>query len=259
MPQQPPGGDEVQNMERPTHELVTKAHEVDELLVRLARSPKALAEFMTTMPPDLGSFLYSEDYAATCDAKFNELLDDEGKARGRPKPLPSTETQSLRAVQRAPTGLTPEAMAPVLQNLAEGNPKAAHRMRNGEAGGLTSHLVGRFLEMFDHDSNGIIDGDEFLHINRYFFTLANLEDLVEEPASTHENVAPRVARAVDEEAETDPAEAEANIGFDALLNQRLAALWNELPKNLDGTVSLSIFWDYVFSDFELILLLDQTR
>jgi len=244
-------------LERSTVDLATKALEIDELLVSLARSPKALAEFMDTMPPDIENFLYAVDYGAACEAKFNELLAEE-KARGLRSP-PSTDNLSLRAVNNAPTGLTPEAMAPVLQNLAEGNPKAAHRMRNGEVGGLTSHLVGRFLELFDHDSNGVIDSYEFLHINRFFFTLANLEDLVEDPATTPEKAALDRTRTEEQGAETDPAEAEANVGIDALLNQRQAALWNELPKNLDGTVSLTSCWDYALCDFELNLLLDQTR
>lgn len=60
-------------------EQISKAFLVDDLFDDLASKPEAwtataLAAHVSKMSPKFGNFLHEEDYAATCDAKFKELL-----------------------------------------------------------------------------------------------------------------------------------------------------------------------------------------
>ena len=82
----------------------------------LARDPKALAAFTARcLPADLRHFLFSAEgqFEASCSGKFDALL-KENKGG-----VPVSAGQKER-------GLTLDAMQPVLQNLAEGNPKVRY-------------------------------------------------------------------------------------------------------------------------------------
>jgi len=240
-----------------TNEPVSKAYHMNDFFDTLAKSPEALAAHMARMPPKLGNFLYTKDYAATCEAKFHEFLTDTERKEVLKKQLPSNTNSGF--------GLSVSAMAPVIQFLVEGHPKAAHRLHRGESGGLTSHLVNRLLSKFDHDGNGVIDSSEFLHMNRFFYTLANFEHDDDFPKDSTGAAGSATLGATDVTAqarnEVDPVsvEAEANKATNGLLAQRLAALWHLLPKTLDGTASADACWNSISEDYELKVLLDQPR
>ena len=216
----------------------------------LASKPEALAAHMSKMSPMLGNFLHEEDYAATCDAKFKELLADNE----------SVQTSNMQPSSNAGPlyGLSLTAIAPVLQNIVKDHPKAAQRLHKGGTEGLTPHLIDRFFELFDHDGNGVIDSQEFLHINRFFFAVANLEDLPMDAASADGNTTLGVGE-VTEKADPISVDAEANKATNALLAQRLSVLWHVLPKTLDGTVSAEACWNSVLDDYQLKVMLDQPR
>lgn len=207
------------------------------------------------MSPKLGNFLHEEDYAATCDAKFKELLAANESVQTS-NMQPSSNTGQL-------SGLSLTAITPVLQNIVKDHPKAAQRLHKGGTGGLTPHLIDRFFELFDHDGNGVIDSKEFLHINRFFSAVANSEDLPTMDAASADGHTTlgvgEVAAKADIAVNPISVDAEANKATNALLAQRLSALWHVLPKTLDGTVSAEAFWNSVLDDYHLKVLLDQPR
>lgn len=135
------------------------------------------------------------------------------------------------------------AITPVLQNFVKDHPKAAQRLHKGGTGGLTPHLIDRFFELFDHDGNGVIDSKEFLHINRFFFTVANSADLPMDLASADGNTTlgvEVVTAKADIAVNPISVDAEANKATNALLAQRLSALWHVLPKHLMGRCRLRL-------------------
>jgi len=138
-----------------------KATQVDDFLVSLARNPQNLARFVNKLPEHLRTFLKSPYFQESCEAKFDDLLRENGG--GNP-------------IAPGVFGLSLVAMGPVLRNLAEGHPnEASHGIIGSRS--LTRDLSDRFLEVFDVDGNGVIDRREFLDINRFFFMLASLEDI----------------------------------------------------------------------------------
>lgn len=206
----------------------TKASQVDDFLVSLARDAELLNMFLSKLPRDFQEFLDSADFAVDCSERFDTLLmkhgggvllePDNGKSNSN-TPASKTLAEDGRGGRYDESkaseefGLPLGTMGPVLLRLtkdginwkdgAKPGTKPTRSQQDGESSSgpqrrrvedssvevqqqhkeatiagmhLTAHLCDRFLEIFDQDDNGVIDRREFYDVNRFFFTLAHLED-----------------------------------------------------------------------------------
>eukprot|EP00613_Pedinella_sp_CCMP2098_P048309 CAMPEP_0171833336 /NCGR_PEP_ID=MMETSP0992-20121227/9835_1 /TAXON_ID=483369 /ORGANISM="non described non described, Strain CCMP2098" /LENGTH=379 /DNA_ID=CAMNT_0012448965 /DNA_START=293 /DNA_END=1432 /DNA_ORIENTATION=- len=121
----------------------TKASQVDEFLVSLARDPNLLNVFLTKLPSELKSFLDSADFMAACHQKFDALLADNGGgvplssavpsglaalsddgSRSRPLKDGAVELKGDSA-EESDCGLSLKSMGTILVSLVEGSFRAS--------------------------------------------------------------------------------------------------------------------------------------